>query len=57
MFDMGLTLTVEVENKVGESTSTGNNLRLEILVNVKIYGESIFNVLMETNTKEESLSQ
>ena len=63
MFDMGLTVTVEAKSKVGESSSTGNNLELEILDNAKIYdekislGERIHKVLMETNAKEESLSR
>ena len=53
MFDIRLTVIVE-----GKS-----NLKLEILDNAKIYGEkislgkSIHKVLMETNTKEESLSR
>ena len=41
MFDMGLTVMVEAKNKVGESSSTCNNLELEILDNVKIYDEKI----------------
>ena len=63
MFDMGLTVTVEAKSKVGESSSTGNNLESEILDNAKIYdekislGERIHKVLMETNAKEESLSR
>ena len=63
MFDMGLTVTVESKSKVGESSSTGNNLESEILDNTKIYdekislGERIHKVLMETNAKEESLSR
>ena len=63
MFDMGLTVTVEAKSKVGESSSTGNNLESEILDNAKIYdekislGERIHKVLMETNAKEESFSR
>ena len=62
MFNMGLIVTVEAKSKVDESYSTGNNLNFEILDNAKTYsvkislGESIHKVLMETNTKEESLS-
>ena len=62
MFDMDLTVTVDVKCKIGKCSSTDNNLELEILDNAKIYdekicfGESIHKVLMETNTKEESLS-
>ena len=41
MFDMGLTVTVEAKSKVGESSSTGNNLESEILDNAKIYDEKI----------------
>ena len=37
MFDMGFTVTVEAKSKVGESSSTGNNLELDILDNAKIY--------------------
>ena len=46
-----------------ESSSTGNNLKLEILGNAKIYdekislGERIHKVLTENNAKEESLSR
>ena len=63
MFDTGLTVTVEAKSKVGESSSTGKNLELEILDNAKIYdekirlGECIHKVLMEANAKEESLSR
>ena len=63
MFDMGLTVTVKAKSKIGESSSTGNNLQLEILDNAKIYdekiclGERIHKVLMDTNAKEESLSR
>ena len=60
---MGLTVSIDVGSKIGESCSTGNNLKLEILDNAKIYdekislGESTHKLLMETNTKEESLSR
>ena len=60
---MGLTVMVEANSKVGESSSTDNDLKFEILDNAKIYGEKISleerinKVLMETNTEEESLSQ
>ena len=37
MFDMGLTVTVEAKSKVGESSSTGNNLESEILDNANIF--------------------
>ena len=64
MFDMGLTKKVEAKSKVGESSSTDSNLELEIILdNARIYGENISlgehicKVLMETNTKEESLSR
>ena len=58
MFGMGLTVMVEAKSKVGESSSTGNNLELEILDNAKIYDkkislrERIHKVVMETNAKE-----
>ena len=61
MFGMVSTVTVEAKSKVGESSSTGNKLKSEILYNANSYGEkisfreSIHKVLMETNTKEESL--
>ena len=63
MFDMGLTVKVDTKSKIGESFSTVNSLKLEILENAKIddvrisLGERIQKVLMETNTKEESLSR
>ena len=41
IFDIGLTVTVDVGSKIGESSSTGNNLKLEILDNAKIYDEKI----------------
>ena len=59
---MGLTVTVKAKPKIGDSSSTDNNLKLEIQDKAKIYeekislGENIHKVLMETNTKEESLS-
>ena len=60
---MGLTVKVDTKSKIGESFSTVNSLKLEILENAKIddvrisLGERIQKVLMETNTKEESLSR
>ena len=63
MFDMGLTVTVEAKSNVGKSSSTDNNLELQILDNAKIHDENItlreriHKVLMETNAKEESLSR
>ena len=63
MFDMGLTLTDDFKSKIGECSSKDKNLKLEILDNAKSFdekisfAESIHKVLMETNTKEESLSR
>ena len=54
---MGLTITVKQKVK-SEISSTGNNLKIEIVDNAKIYGEknslweNIQIVLMETNMKE-----
>ena len=63
MFDMKLTVKVESNATDSESASTSGDLKMEILDNAKVYdekiklGENIFNVLMETNTKEDSLSR
>ena len=63
MFDMELNIKVKSNTKVSGTPSTTNDLKVEILDNAKIYdekielGKDIFNVLMDTNTKEESLSR
>ena len=41
MFGMVSTVTVEAKSKVGESSSTGNKLKSEILYNANSYGEKI----------------
>ena len=63
MFDMELNIKLKSNTKVSGTPSTTNDLKVEILDNAKIYdekielGKDIFNVLMDTNTKEESLSR
>ena len=63
MFDMEVTVKVESKAKAGGGVSTTEGLKMEILENNEIYnekiqlGQSIHKVLMETNAKEESLSQ
>ena len=63
MFDMEVTVKVESKAKDGGNVSTTDGLKMEILGNNEIYnekiqlGQSIHKVLMETNAKEESLSQ
>ena len=48
---MGLTVTVEAKSKVGESSSTGNNLELEILDNANIYSS----YLKKPNTQQKQI--
>ena len=52
MFDMGLTVTVEAKSKVGESSSTSNNLKLEILD--KIYGEKLYTIMADGTSDKNS---
>ena len=59
---MDVTVTNDVRSKIGESSSTDNNLKLEILDKAKIYdekislGESIHKVLMKTKIRKKNLS-
>ena len=63
MLNMELNIRVEGTNTTVIKTPTNINLKREIQDNAKVYdekiklGEDIYNVLMETNTKEESLSR
>ena len=63
MLNMELNIRVEGTNATVITTPTNINLKREIQDNAKVYdekiklGEDIYNVLMETNTKEESLSR
>ena len=63
IFDMELTVKFKIEAKAVVGVCTTDGLKIEILENNEIYnekiqlGQSIHKVLMETNAKEESLSQ
>ena len=60
MFDMESTIRVEGKTKIDKSPSIVNELRFEMLINGKLFdekislGRHIYNLLMETSTKEES---
>ena len=62
MFDMESAIRVEGKTKIDKSPSIVNELRFEMLNNGKLFdekislGRHIYNLLMETSTKEESLS-
>ena len=62
MFGMESTIRVEGKTKIDKSPSIVNELRFEMLNNGKLFdekislGRHIYNLLMETSTKEESLS-
>ena len=63
MFDMTLSVKVESRATVHGDRCNSEDLKMEVLDNAKTYdekiqlGESLHNILMETNVKEESLSK
>ena len=60
--DMELTITVKHRSKTDSGSSSDNDLKSEMITNDMLFdekinlGKSIYNLLRETNTKEESLS-
>ena len=63
MFDMKLSVKVDSSVVIDGGPCTSEDLKMEVLNNAKAYnekiqlGESLHKILMETNTKEESLSK
>ena len=63
MFNMKLSVKVDSSVVIDGGPCTSEDLKMEVLNNAKAYnekiqlGESLHKILMETNTKEESLSK